>query len=272
MASAFAEAADVAQDAALAARSDAETILRNTPVLLTHCSADFRYVFVSEAYARMIGRHAEELAGKKIVDVMGEAGFQTILPHVKAVLAGQRVEYETDVHFKDVGPRLLHVIYTPDKDRSGEIVGWVASIVDITEMRSAEQRIAADLKATVLLRDVGSECVRDDATLDHCLHRILDAAIAIAGAQKGHLQLLDRSSNSLRIAAQRGFDKPFLEFFEEVSDHDAACAGAALRAGTRVSADGRCLLAAQRRTLLTAQNVIDCLTFVANGPTEEVIE
>jgi PAS domain-containing protein len=106
MASAFAEAADVAQDAALAARSDAETILRNTPVLLTHCSADFRYVFVSEPYARMIGRHAEELAGKKIVDVMGEAGFQTILPHVKAVLAGQRVEYETDVHFKDVGPRI----------------------------------------------------------------------------------------------------------------------------------------------------------------------
>jgi transcriptional regulator of acetoin/glycerol metabolism len=25
---------------------------------------------------------------------MGETGFQTILPHIKAVLTGQRVEYE----------------------------------------------------------------------------------------------------------------------------------------------------------------------------------
>jgi len=56
----------------------------------------------------MIGHRPDELVGKKIIEVMGENGFQTILPHIKAVLTGQRVEYETDVHFKDVGPRLLH--------------------------------------------------------------------------------------------------------------------------------------------------------------------
>jgi hypothetical protein len=53
------------------------------------------------------------LIGKNIIEVMGETGFQTIPPHVKAFLAGERVEYETNVHFKDVGLRLLHVIYTP---------------------------------------------------------------------------------------------------------------------------------------------------------------
>src|SRR5215472_7958576 len=132
---AFAERAALAFDAELPPHNDAETVLANTPFLLTRCSSDLRYIFASEAYARMIGHRPDEVVGKKIVEIMGQTGFQTILPHIQAVLAGQRVEYETDVHFKDVGFRLLHVIYTPDKDRSGHILGWIASIFDITEKR-----------------------------------------------------------------------------------------------------------------------------------------
>jgi PAS domain-containing protein len=51
--------------AKLAWHNDAETILRNTPFLLARCSSDLRYVFVSEALARMLGHCPEELVGKK---------------------------------------------------------------------------------------------------------------------------------------------------------------------------------------------------------------
>ncbi len=119
-------------------RNDAATVLANTPFLLTRCSSDVRYLFVSEAYAKMLGHQREELVGKKIIEVMGEKGFNTILPHVKAVLSGHPVEYEADVHFKDIGPRLLHVIYTPDNNQCGKTSGWFASIIDITERRQVE--------------------------------------------------------------------------------------------------------------------------------------
>jgi PAS domain S-box-containing protein len=125
-------------EAVPALRNDAATVLANTPFLLTRCSSDLRYLFVSEAYARMLGYRPEEVVGKKIVEVVGETGFNTILPHIKSVLLGHRVEYETAVHFKDVGPRLLHVIYMPDKDRLGQVQGWIASILDITERRQTE--------------------------------------------------------------------------------------------------------------------------------------
>jgi PAS domain-containing protein len=44
---------------------DAATVLANTPFLLTRCSSDLRYLFVSEACAKMIGHDPEEVVGKK---------------------------------------------------------------------------------------------------------------------------------------------------------------------------------------------------------------
>jgi PAS domain S-box-containing protein len=207
--------------------ADLQAIFANTPFLLTRCSSDLRYLFVSEAYARMLGRHPEEFAGRSIVDIMGEEGFQTILPHVERVLRGEAVEYESDVNFAGVGPRQLLVKYTPDRDRSGNVRGWVASIVDLTDQKKAA-RMAADLKAMTVLREMGSLYVRKGLELDECLERTMDAAITIVGADKGSIQLFDASSNSLVIAAHHGFAEPFLTFFKQVRDDAGAC-GRALR-------------------------------------------
>ena len=113
-------------------RNDAEIILRHTPFLLCRCSSDLRYVFVSEALARMLGGRPEDIVGKKIVEVIGDEAFQTILPHVNAVLSGQHVEYEAEVPYSGIGPRFVHVNYAPDQDSFGQVRGWIASIIDIT--------------------------------------------------------------------------------------------------------------------------------------------
>jgi PAS domain S-box-containing protein len=127
--------------------ADVAAILANTPFLLTRCSSDLRYLFVSDAYARMLGLWRADLEGKSIVDIMGEEGFQTILPHVEQVLQGKPVEYESDVNFASVGPRRLLVRYTPDRDRSGNVQGWIASILDLTERRAAEERFHLAVEA-----------------------------------------------------------------------------------------------------------------------------
>lgn len=46
------------------------------------------------ACARMLGHRPEDLVGNKIAEVIGEEEFQTILPHVNAVLTGQRISLE----------------------------------------------------------------------------------------------------------------------------------------------------------------------------------
>lgn len=112
------------------------TILDHTPFLITQCSRDLRYLYVSKAYAEMIGRTPHEIAGKRIIEVMGPDGLETIGPRVDAVLRGDRIEYEDEVHFSGVGPRLLHVIYVPEWNKQSQVIGWIASIIDVTELRS----------------------------------------------------------------------------------------------------------------------------------------
>jgi signal transduction histidine kinase len=68
------------------------------------------------------------------------------------------------------------------------------------------------------------------------LQEIVDAAIAITAADMGNIQLLDRETGTLRIVADRGFERPFLDFFEVVHDGEGSC-GTALQAVERVVID-----------------------------------
>jgi PAS domain S-box-containing protein len=121
-----------------AKEQELEAIIDGTPFMLTRCSRDLRYRFISQSYANMLGRRAEDVVGKPIIEIMGDEGFATILPHVEKVLRGERAEYESEIHFQRVGKRVLRVVYIPDKTGQGSIEGWIASIVDVTEHRRAE--------------------------------------------------------------------------------------------------------------------------------------
>jgi PAS domain S-box-containing protein len=112
-------------------------LINDTPFMITRCSRDLRYVFVSRAYAEMLGRQPSELHGKPIAEIIGAEGFATIRPYIDRVLAGTQVEYETDVTFADGGVHTFHVVYKPEIDPSGQSVGWVASIADISDRKGA---------------------------------------------------------------------------------------------------------------------------------------
>ena len=61
----------------------------------------------------------------------------------------------------------------------------------------------------------------------------LDGALALLGAERGNVQLLDPATGSLTIAAQCGFRAEFLEYFAVVNDARSAC-GRAARGGIPV--------------------------------------
>ena len=116
-----------AEEAVREKEAERELLLNATPFMLTRCSRDLRYRYVSRAYAAMLGRRPEEIAGKPILEITGPDGFAAIRPHVEKVLQGERVEYEAPVSFVGVPARELHVVYVPDYDERKNVTGWMAA-------------------------------------------------------------------------------------------------------------------------------------------------
>src|SRR2546430_5021214 len=109
--------------------------------MLTRGTRDLRFRFVSRTYAEMLGRPAEEISGKPIIEIVSKKAFRTILPYIEKVLQGQRVEYETEVSYRGARPRSMHCVYTPDRDGKGNVIGWFGSIIDITQRKQAEDAL-----------------------------------------------------------------------------------------------------------------------------------
>lgn len=111
------------------------------------------------------------------------------------------------------------------------LVQWLRVLIDRAEVERSRsevlaESIAADLRGVTRLNELGNLLVREGKDIDKCLGEILEVAIAIGDAKKGNVQLFDLDSNTLSLAAQRGFHDFFLKYFAEVRDDGSACAAA----------------------------------------------
>jgi PAS domain S-box-containing protein len=97
-------------------------------------------VDANPAYAQMVRRPLEQILGRTLSEVVGAEVWQVISPHVDRALKGERVEHETSLPYS-FGSRYVHVVWTPDVDGSNQIVGWIASVMDVTEAKRAEEHL-----------------------------------------------------------------------------------------------------------------------------------
>ncbi len=105
-------------------------------VFLAHCDREGRYVFVNEPYAKRFRRTPEQVVGRHLREVIGEAAFGTIAPYVEAALRGERVEFEIEVPYEE-GNRWMHCTYVPEM-KEAAVRSFVAVIQDTTERKLSE--------------------------------------------------------------------------------------------------------------------------------------
>ncbi len=114
-------------------------ITDTVPLLVSYVDREHRYRFVNRTYTEWFGRSREEIIGKHLSEVLGQAAYRTILPEVKKALSGEEVVFELLVPYKN-GERFIHLNYIPDFDTStGLVTGFHAFVQDITERKQAEE-------------------------------------------------------------------------------------------------------------------------------------
>ena len=120
---------------------DLEAVIKQMAVAVTRCSRDFRYLWANQVYADWVRRPLNEIVDRPILEVLGENAFEVLLPHFNRVLAGGNVHYEQEANFRGIGPRWISADYTPTRDIKGNVDGWVAVVVDITERKRADEAL-----------------------------------------------------------------------------------------------------------------------------------
>jgi PAS domain S-box-containing protein len=78
----------------------------------------------------------------------------------------------------------------------------------------------ADLIALTRIQELSGE-ILGVQSFEQLLQKTMDAAVAIVGADRGTLQLIE--GDSLRIVASNGHREPFLDFFASVENRASAC-------------------------------------------------
>jgi PAS domain S-box-containing protein len=129
-----------AEEALTATSDELRRFLEAAPTGLTRCSRDLRYLSANSPYCEIAGLPPDEIVGRYIIEVMGVDGWAMVRPYVERVLGGERVEFETPMPFASGGSRHVHAVYTPEKNGQ-EVVGWVASVTDITGFKRVEKRL-----------------------------------------------------------------------------------------------------------------------------------
>ena len=118
-----------------------QLITDNMPAAVARCSRDLRYIWASRSYAAWTGLRPDELVGRRIADLVGQQGYDTLRPHIEKVLSGERDEFETRVVFLSAGARWVNAVYVPTIGENLKVGGWIAVVADVTDRHEAEERL-----------------------------------------------------------------------------------------------------------------------------------
>ncbi|HBJ39078.1 MAG TPA: hypothetical protein DDZ51_30900 [Planctomycetaceae bacterium] len=124
-----------------AERERVQFVADAVPALISYIDVEARYCLINRAYETWFGQKRDEMLGREMREVIGEAAWEAILPQVTSALSGNLVTYEAQVPYRNGGTRWISATYTPDLCKDGRVRGFVAHVNDITARRQAEDEL-----------------------------------------------------------------------------------------------------------------------------------
>ena len=212
---------------------------RQSPMALMLTTAkDDRYIEVNEAFEKITGWSRAEAIGRTPYELGLWLDSGERAAFMRALLSGKSVR-NLEVRVRVRNGEIRTGLGSADLiDIEGE--RCVLSVVaDITELKRAEMKLhinegllLAETEALWRLSKWSSQLWRT-RNLEDGLHEMLGAALDLVGGEKGSATLLDEQRGAVGMVAHQGFDKPYLDFFRELSTAGRCACGRAMRLNHR---------------------------------------
>jgi two-component system, LuxR family, sensor kinase FixL len=117
-----------------------EKVLDHVPAMIAYVDKEQRYRFNNRIYEEMWGATPAELYGRRIRDVIGDAAYEAVRPHVEMALSGKQASFERRLDYRLAGPRDVRLTYVPDFGDRGEVRGFYALTHDVTLLKETQKR------------------------------------------------------------------------------------------------------------------------------------
>jgi PAS domain S-box-containing protein len=111
------------------------------PVLISYIDRNERYQLTNKLYEEWFGESGDKVKGMSMLEMLGVKAYEAIHPYVVRALAGERVTYESKVHYRNKGETYIHATYIPDKAANNEVRGFFVLVEDVTERRLTDDKI-----------------------------------------------------------------------------------------------------------------------------------
>ena len=130
-----------AQEALRASEAELRLIMDNVPARVSYIDRDYRYRFLNRHDEDWLAESRKDLAGKRVVDVVGEERFGQVKPLFDRVLAGETVSTEQMLVQPDGSVKWESVHYAPNRDAEGGVIGIYAVHTDVHDQKRNEEAL-----------------------------------------------------------------------------------------------------------------------------------
>ncbi len=153
-------------------------IVRSSPDGLSLVDRDYNYRVVSDEYLRRTEKQRQEIDGRSVAEVMGQAVFDNIVkPELDRCFTGEIVRYQEWFDLPYNERRFLDVIYTPYRGDEQTIAGVLVSSSDITELAEIQQQADQQQRALRALVDAAADSIlliKPDGEIIECNQTVAD--------------------------------------------------------------------------------------------------
>ena len=190
---------------ALAAREEQLRLFTdNIPEPVVYFDADRKYAFVNESFLQLNGLNRDEVIGKSSGDVIGVEAAQALAPFHDRAFAGETLIYERALEDANGRMRWMRGRMVPDHGFDGRIQGVYVVSHDITDVKEAQDALAArESQLRVIMDGVPAPVAYIDRE-EHChyVNRTFLQYFGLTAEQVGELRLRDVVGHGIYQSAQ----------------------------------------------------------------------